>query len=58
VRERAEETHAAFLRFKDWLIKRQQLETQEYAEESKPPNGKSDAEPLPSFREWLAQQES
>lgn len=50
VMERAKQTHAAFLRFKDWLVKRRQTEAQE--------NGENDSEPFPSFHEWLAQQES
>jgi hypothetical protein len=58
VRKRAEETHAAFLRFKDWLTKRQQAEAQETAKESTPTNQGNDAEQWPSFQEWLAQQRS
>lgn len=58
VRERAEVTHAAFLRFKDWLVKRRQAEAQENAEESTTANGGCDIRQLPTFHEWLAQQES
>lgn len=58
VMARAKQTHAAFLRFKDWLAKRRQAEAKEDAEQSTAANGENDSEHLPSFREWLAQQES
>ncbi len=58
VRERAQETRAAFLRFKDWVVKRRQADGQERAENSAASNGTRNPEPLPTFREWLAQQES
>jgi uncharacterized protein (DUF433 family) len=54
VMERAEQTHAAFLRFKDWLAKRRQTEDQESASESSENGSKH----LPTFREWLAEQKS
>lgn len=56
--ERAKQTHATFLRFKEWLAKRQQAEAQERAEEATPPSGENGSERMPTFREWLAQQES
>lgn len=56
--ERAKHTHAAFLRFKDWLAKRRQLDAQERTEESAPTNGGSNSRRLPTFREWLTEQES
>ncbi len=34
VKERAQQTHAAFLRFKDWLVKRRQEEAQDDVEPS------------------------
>jgi uncharacterized protein (DUF433 family) len=55
---RAKQTHAVFLRFKDWLAKRQQIEAREDAEESTSANRENGSERLPTFREWLAQQES
>lgn len=54
VMERAKQTHAAFLSFKDWLAKRQQDETRESTSTS----SENGSEPLPSFQEWLAQQKS
>ncbi len=56
--EHAEQTHAAFLRFKDWLAKRRQAQTRENAEESVSASGENGSERLPTFREWLAQRES
>ena len=47
--ERAKQTHATFVRFKDWLTKRQQAAP---ADERNGSNG------FPTFREWLAEQES
>jgi len=55
--ERAKQTHATFLRFKDWLSKRRQAEAQEEQEETAPASGGNGPERLPTFREWLAQQE-
>jgi hypothetical protein len=52
--ERAKQTHATFLRFKDWLAKRQQADTQENAEESA--SGTAPGR-LPTFREWLVERE-
>lgn len=50
--ERAKQTHAAFLSFKDWLAKRQQAEAQENAEALTSRSGESGSERLPAFREW------
>jgi uncharacterized protein (DUF433 family) len=51
--ERAKQTHAAFLSFKDWLAKRQQAQAQENAEAPPSTSGESGCERLPTFREWL-----
>jgi uncharacterized protein (DUF433 family) len=56
--ERAKQTHATFLRFKDWLVKRRQAEAQEGAAESGSGAGQPSSERLPTFREWLADQAS
>jgi uncharacterized protein (DUF433 family) len=53
--ERAKQTHADFLRFKDWLAQRQ---AQENAEETPAVSGANVSERLPSFREWMTQRES
>jgi uncharacterized protein (DUF433 family) len=50
--EQAAQTRAAFLSFKAWLAQRQQNA------ESPSENGRTDSAPLPTFREWLAEQES
>lgn len=52
--ERAKQTHALFLRFKDWLVKQEETEARENAGEFASANGNT----LPTFREWLAENES
>jgi len=54
--ERAKQTHATFLRFKEWLVKRQQSEAAENAGASGSDTGKTGSGRLPTFREWLAEQ--
>jgi uncharacterized protein (DUF433 family) len=56
--ERAKQTHATFQSFKEWLAKRQQTEAQENAAESTTEAGQTGSGGLPTFREWLAEQES
>jgi uncharacterized protein (DUF433 family) len=56
--ERAKQTHATFLRFQDWLAQRRQIEAQKDAEESPSACGEKGRERLPTFQEWLTQQES
>lgn len=56
--ERAKHTHATFLRFKDWLAQRRRTEAQEDAEEPPSAGGENGSARLPTFQEWLAQQES
>jgi uncharacterized protein (DUF433 family) len=56
--ERAQKTHATFLSFKEWLAKRQQAEAQEDAQQAPSGGSGSNSERLPTFREWLAEQEA
>lgn len=56
--EQAKQTHALFLRFKEQIAKRRQAESQEEEEQSASASGGNGSERSPTFREWLAQQES
>lgn len=51
--ERAKQVHATFMSFKDWLAKRRQAETKEDTDELP-----SETVRFPTFREWLAEQDS
>jgi uncharacterized protein (DUF433 family) len=55
--ERAQQTHAAFLSFKEWLARRRQAGAQENGDESPAASGRSGCGEFPTFREWLAEQE-
>ena len=54
--ERAKQTRANFLRFKEFLAKRRQTEAHDNAKESTSANGQNDR--VPTFREWLTERES
>jgi uncharacterized protein (DUF433 family) len=56
--ERAKQTHATLLRFKEWLAKRRQAEAEQSAKEPSSAALENGSERLPTFQEWLAQQES
>ena len=56
--EQAKKTHETFLRFKDWLAKRQQTEDQEHTAGPASGAGQNQSGQAPTFREWLAEQES
>jgi uncharacterized protein (DUF433 family) len=56
--ERAKQTHATFLKFKEWLARREGAEAQDHAAGPAPANGRNGPECIPTFREWLAEQES
>ena len=56
--EQAKHTHALFLRFEDWLTRREETAALELATETTTGNGRSGSNDLPSFREWLKEQES
>lgn len=54
VAEQAKRTHERFMRFREWLAKRD-AELQAEVGRSTDPSGRTK---FPSFREWLAQQDS
>jgi uncharacterized protein (DUF433 family) len=56
--ERAKQTHATFLRFKDWLNERRAAEAGEQAAESTSESDRKGSHRFPEFREWLAEQDS
>ena len=56
--EQAKHTHAVFLRFQEWVIKRKEDEPLELAAEAADGNGRSGSFEFPSFREWMKEQES
>jgi uncharacterized protein (DUF433 family) len=56
--ERAKQTHAAFVTFRDWLIHRQQAGAQDNTDASASGTGPLDSAQLPTFREWLAEREA
>jgi uncharacterized protein (DUF433 family) len=53
--EKAIQTHATFLRFKEWLAQR---EAQEHLSEVTSESRRSGSDQFPTFREWLAERES
>jgi uncharacterized protein (DUF433 family) len=54
--ERAKQTHAAFLRFKDWLANRKRAEARENADKSTPETGRTSSGLMPTFRKWLEEE--
>jgi hypothetical protein len=56
--ERAKQTHAAFQRFKEWLAERQDAAARERTVDPTSASGQSGSSGFPTFREWLAGQES
>ena len=56
--EHAKKTHATFLSFKDWLVARERADAQDQEAESLSETGRNGNTRFPTFREWLAQQES
>ncbi|HUY31420.1 MAG TPA: DUF433 domain-containing protein [Elusimicrobiota bacterium] len=54
--EKARATHAAFLSFKEWLAHRDVATAQEQSTVTSK-TGRAGSGQLPSFREWLAEQE-
>src|SRR4029077_16186422 len=56
--ERAEQTRAAFLTFKKWLATREQATARDDSSDSALDGVQNRSEDLPTFREWLAKQES
>ena len=56
--EEARRTHSTFLRFKEWLNRRQEAEDQGLAAQVSQERARNGSRPFPTFKEWLAQQES
>ena len=56
--ERAEETHSTFLRFQEWLARRDEVTARDRDDESASENARSGSEEFPTFKEWLLQQET
>jgi uncharacterized protein (DUF433 family) len=56
--EQMKQTHATFLRFKDWLASRENTDRQNDAAASSTGNGVNGSREFPKFKEWLAEEES
>lgn len=56
--EQATRTRASFLRFRDWLAEREKAAALEHTAEAPSEGVRADSDPFPTFREWLAGQES
>ncbi len=56
--EQAKQTHAAFLRFKDWLARQEQAESENPSAASTPESDRVVSHGFPTFHEWLAERES
>src|SRR5215510_2994614 len=54
--EKAKQTHATLLRFKEWLVQRQEAAAQEHHAEVTSESGRNGSRPFPTFKEWLAEQ--
>jgi len=55
---KAKETHATFLRFKDWLAQREECAARQRNQEATSGGGHNGPGELPTFIEWLAEQKS
>ncbi|HZW31810.1 MAG TPA: DUF433 domain-containing protein [Isosphaeraceae bacterium] len=56
--EQAKRTHATLLRFKEWLVQRQDAAAQEHHSEVTSESGRNGSQGFPTFEEWRAEQES
>ena len=56
--EQAKQIHATFLRFKEWVTEREKAEAKDPAAEASSNSDRNGSTPFPTFREWLAEQES
>ena len=56
--EKAKQTHADFLRFREWLNQRQLTDARDAHTDSAATSVRNGSEDLPTFREWLADRES
>ncbi len=55
---KAKETHATFLRFKDWLAQREECAAKQRNQEATSGGGRNGPREFPTFKEWLAERES
>jgi uncharacterized protein (DUF433 family) len=55
---KAKETHAVFLQFKDWLAQRKESASSDSKSGAAPGSGGNGSRGFPSFKYWLAEQES
>ncbi len=56
--EQAKQTRATFLKFKEWLDTRERTAGEHPPAEATSGSGQADSNHFPTFREWLAEQES
>jgi uncharacterized protein (DUF433 family) len=56
--EKAKQTHADFMRFKEWLVQRQKAAAQEPLAETTSGSTPNASNGFPTFREWVAERES
>lgn len=56
--EQAKKTHVVLVRFQEWLARRKEEDALELAADAAAANGRSASDKLPSFREWMKEQES
>jgi uncharacterized protein (DUF433 family) len=56
--ERARQTHAAFLNFKEWLIDREKAADREHAAGTTSEGARNGSRQFPTFQEWLAEREA
>jgi uncharacterized protein (DUF433 family) len=52
--DKAKQTHAAFMSFKEWLVQRQQAAARQSSAESSSEDRESGSNGFPSFRDWVA----
>jgi uncharacterized protein (DUF433 family) len=56
--ERAKQTRSTFLRFQEWLSRRDEAASRDQADDSTSERVRGDSEQFPTFKEWLIQRES
>lgn len=56
--EQMKKTHETFLKFKDWLTRRQQADKQEKSADNATHSDQTGSTGFPTFREWIAEQQS
>ena len=56
--EKMRETHATFLRFKEWLASREKADAQNRSVEAASDSSQNGSDRFPSFQEWVAERAS